>query len=211
MNPSKKVLLIGWDAADWKVINPLMDAGKMPNVQRLVENGADGADRHAAPAAFADAVDFDRHRKAAVQARHPRFLRANAGRAGHSAGDQPLAEVQGGLEHFQPERTSSSVVIGWWPSHPAEPINGVMVSDHYHRAPGECQDKWPVIPGDVHPPELTETLAELGCIREEIVGEMVDPFVPRGREVDQTRIRRLLGLASDHRANASASTRPRPG
>ena len=35
----RKVLLVGWDAADWKVINPLMDAGKMPNVQRLVENG----------------------------------------------------------------------------------------------------------------------------------------------------------------------------
>src|ERR1700721_1210922 len=39
---SPKVLLIGWDAADWKVIHPLMDAGKMPNVQRLVESGASG-------------------------------------------------------------------------------------------------------------------------------------------------------------------------
>ena len=38
----RKVLLVGWDAADWKVITPLMDAGKMPNVQRLVENGAMG-------------------------------------------------------------------------------------------------------------------------------------------------------------------------
>jgi len=35
----RKTLLIGWDAADWKVINPLMDAGKMPNIQRLIENG----------------------------------------------------------------------------------------------------------------------------------------------------------------------------
>src|SRR5258706_9624440 len=35
-----KVLLVGWDAADWKVIQPLMEAGKMPNVRRLVENGA---------------------------------------------------------------------------------------------------------------------------------------------------------------------------
>jgi hypothetical protein len=35
-----KVLLIGWDAADWKVIHPLMDAGKMPNIQRLVEAGS---------------------------------------------------------------------------------------------------------------------------------------------------------------------------
>ena len=25
-----KVLVIGWDAADWKVITPLMDEGKMP-------------------------------------------------------------------------------------------------------------------------------------------------------------------------------------
>ena len=35
----RKVLLIGWDAADWKVIHPLLDAGKMPNLQRLIENG----------------------------------------------------------------------------------------------------------------------------------------------------------------------------
>ena len=27
---AKKVLLVGWDAADWKVIHPLMDAGEMP-------------------------------------------------------------------------------------------------------------------------------------------------------------------------------------
>jgi predicted AlkP superfamily phosphohydrolase/phosphomutase len=38
----RKILLVGWDAADWKVIRPLMDAGKMPNVRRLVENGCSG-------------------------------------------------------------------------------------------------------------------------------------------------------------------------
>ena len=27
-------------------------------------------------------------------------------------------------------------VIGWWPSHPAEPINGVMISNFCHRAVG---------------------------------------------------------------------------
>jgi len=42
MNLHKKVLLIGWDAADWKVIHPLMDKGEMPNLQRLVEAGAVG-------------------------------------------------------------------------------------------------------------------------------------------------------------------------
>ena len=38
-SPSRKILLIGWDVADWKVIHPLKDQGKMPTLQRLVEGG----------------------------------------------------------------------------------------------------------------------------------------------------------------------------
>lgn len=38
----KKLLLIGWDAADWRMIQPLTDAGKMPNLQRLLEGGVAG-------------------------------------------------------------------------------------------------------------------------------------------------------------------------
>src|SRR5438552_17189165 len=39
---SRKVLLIGWDSADWKVIMPLIDAGKMPNLANLLEKGICG-------------------------------------------------------------------------------------------------------------------------------------------------------------------------
>jgi len=39
MPTSKKVLLMGWDAADWKIITPLLDEGKMPNLEKLVSNG----------------------------------------------------------------------------------------------------------------------------------------------------------------------------
>ena len=38
----RKVLLVGWDAADWKVIMPLVDAGKMPNLARFLEEGICG-------------------------------------------------------------------------------------------------------------------------------------------------------------------------
>src|SRR5207248_4665893 len=38
----RKVLLIGWDAADWRVIMPLIDAGKMPNLGRVIEEGICG-------------------------------------------------------------------------------------------------------------------------------------------------------------------------
>ena len=30
----RRVLLVGWDAANWQVIHPLLDAGRMPHLQR---------------------------------------------------------------------------------------------------------------------------------------------------------------------------------
>ena len=36
------MLLVGWDAADWNVIHPLLDAGKLPTLARLVAEGAMG-------------------------------------------------------------------------------------------------------------------------------------------------------------------------
>ena len=30
---AKRILLIGWDAADWKIITPMLDAGLMPQPQ----------------------------------------------------------------------------------------------------------------------------------------------------------------------------------
>ena len=38
----KRLLLVGWDSADWKLINPLMDTGAMPTLERLVNNGTSG-------------------------------------------------------------------------------------------------------------------------------------------------------------------------
>jgi predicted AlkP superfamily phosphohydrolase/phosphomutase len=35
----RRLLLVGWDAADWKVIQPLVDAGQMPNLARLLKPG----------------------------------------------------------------------------------------------------------------------------------------------------------------------------
>ena len=37
-----RLLLVGWDAADWKIIEPLMARGEMPNVAGLVREGVRG-------------------------------------------------------------------------------------------------------------------------------------------------------------------------
>jgi len=36
---AKKVLLIGWDAADWKIANPLIDQGLMPTLDDFINHG----------------------------------------------------------------------------------------------------------------------------------------------------------------------------
>jgi predicted AlkP superfamily phosphohydrolase/phosphomutase len=40
--PPRKVLLIGWDAADWKIINPLLAEGGMDGIRSLMDGGIHG-------------------------------------------------------------------------------------------------------------------------------------------------------------------------
>ncbi|NQZ95372.1 MAG: sulfotransferase [Myxococcales bacterium] len=43
---SRRLLITGWDAADWRVIHPLMDAGKMPHLRGFIA-AARGEDEEA--------------------------------------------------------------------------------------------------------------------------------------------------------------------
>ncbi len=101
-DPQKKVLVIGWDAADWKVINPLIDQGKMPHTAALVERGVMGDLATLHPVLSPMLWTTHRHRQAALQARHPRLHRADPGRRLGAAGLAAVAQDQGDLEHPQP-------------------------------------------------------------------------------------------------------------
>ena len=39
---AKRVLLLGWDGADWKIIQPLLESGQMPHLERLINEGVMG-------------------------------------------------------------------------------------------------------------------------------------------------------------------------
>lgn len=188
----RKVLLVGWDAADWKVINPLMDAGKMPNVQRLVESGAMGqiATLHPplSPMLWTSIATGKRPFRHGI---HGFSEPTPDGR-----GVQPvtnLSRTTKAVWNILTQQDMRSVVIGWWPSHPAEPINGVMVSDHFHRASRPLDQGWPLLKNAVHPPELADTLADLRMHPDLLLPEMIEPFIPLAREIDQAKDKRLAG------------------
>jgi tetratricopeptide (TPR) repeat protein len=87
-----------------------------------------------------------------------------------------------------------SLVVGWWPSHPAEPINGAMVSNLFTRPVGKPDDMPPLAPGTVHPPALAQTLGELRVNPMELDGEFLRLFVPEFAKVDQATDKRLHSL-----------------
>jgi tetratricopeptide (TPR) repeat protein len=86
-------------------------------------------------------------------------------------------------------------IVGWWPSHPAEPINGVKVSNHYQRAVAPFGRPWPMKPGTVHPERLVRNLAALRVHPQELDVRMILKFVPRLAEIDQATDRRIENLA----------------
>ena len=192
MSLRKKILLIGWDAADWKVISPLMDAGKMPNVQRLVEDGAMGqiATLHPplSPMLWTSIATGKRPFKHGIHG----FAEPTA----DGLNIQPVTNLSRKCKavwNILNQNQLRSIVIGWWPSHPAEPINGIMVSDHYHRAQGPLKQGWPLMPHAVYPPELHDQLAELRFHPDEVVPDMIEPFIPLAKEIDQEKDQRLAG------------------
>ena len=38
----KRVLIIGWDGVDWKILRPMLETGELPNLARLIDRGAHG-------------------------------------------------------------------------------------------------------------------------------------------------------------------------
>ena len=194
---SKKVLFIGWDAADWKAIHPLMDAGKMPHLQRLVETGAMGRvatlQPPLSPMLWTSIATGKRPFKHGI---HGFSEPTPDGR-----GVQPitnLSRTSKAVWNILNQEGQRSVVVGWWPSHPAEPLHGVTVSDHYHRAhrPLGPEDVagWPLLDGTVHPPELHERLAELRMHPQELAGPMLTPFLPALEKIDRKKDRRFAML-----------------
>src|ERR1019366_6888292 len=187
---ARRVLLIGWDAADWKVIHPLMDAGKMPNVQRLVKHGSAWqiATLHPplSPMLWTSIATGKRPFRHGIHG----FTEP----APDGSGVRPVTNLSRkakALWNILNQNDLRSVVIGWWPSHPAEPINGVMVSDHYHRAGGPLHAGWILPPDTVHPAELAGTLAGLRMHPDLLSPHMVEPFIPLAKDIDQDHDKRL--------------------
>jgi predicted AlkP superfamily phosphohydrolase/phosphomutase/tetratricopeptide (TPR) repeat protein len=190
----RKVLLIGWDAADWKVINPLMDAGKMPALEKLVNNGIIGnlatLDPPLSPMLWTSIATGKRADKHGILG----FIEPvpNVG------GVRPVnvtSRKTHAIWNILGSKGLKTNVVSWWPSHPAEPVNGVMVSNFYKQATKAFGKKWPMLKGTIHPEEMTKELRKYRVHPGELTAAHILPFVPNAAKVDQEKDKRLASVA----------------
>ncbi len=192
--PGRKLLLIGWDAADWKIIHPLLDAGEMPHLERLINGGvmADLATLQPVLSpmlwnSIATGHRAERHGILGFSEVDP-----------ETGGVRPVSSLSRrvkALWNILSQFGLRAHVCNWYASHPAEPINGICVSDTYARHFPAPEEPFPLLPGTVHPPEKASVFEELRLRPEEVTPDILRLFVPRAAEVEQEKDRRLGQLA----------------
>lgn len=180
----KKILVIGWDSADWGVARPLMDAGMMPGLKSLIENGASGNIKTLEPSfspilwtSIATGKLADKHNILG-------FLEPNESGEGVRpiSGSSRKAKAVWNILQSQKYKCN---VIGWWPSHPAEPVNGVMVSNLFHQNHNCFRKDWEMAEGSVWPKSLQDQISDLRVHPSEISAGKVQVFVPDAAKVNQ--------------------------
>lgn len=191
---AKKVLLIGWDAADWKVIYPLIQQGKMPTLAKFISEGVHGKiktlDPPLSPMLWTSMATGYRADKHGITG----FVEPLLDNSGIRPVTSTTRKVKA-IWNILHQNGLKSNVVGWWPSNPAEPINGVMVSNLYQQANKPIGEDWEMPDGTVHPPEMADTLKEFRVHPAELTGQHITPFIPNLKDIDTKKDKRPVSVA----------------
>ena len=209
MAQKNKLLLIGWDAADWDVIWPLVHAGKMPALKSLIARGTHGN----------------------ISTMNPPYspmlwTSVATGKTPDKHGVLGFIEVTPDAQSVRPVTTLSrktralwnifhnqgmrSNLVGWWPSFPAEPINCYVISDRFQKTHMDPRLQTPISPKSVHPWDKSEDFKDLRMFPFEITKAHLLPFVPQADKVDQDKHKGLNAIAkivSENTSLHNAATR----
>ncbi len=208
LSEKKRTLLIGWDSADWNFIVPLLEQGKMPALKKMMQSGAYGNIKTLEPSlspmlwtSIATGKYADKH--------------GIYGFVEPKPDNSEVRPIQGSsrkchaIWNILGSQGLKSNVIGWWPSHPAEPINGVMVSNQFHKIKhdGKGSKIW-FEKNAVHPKSVFDQIKKLRIHTKDLTEAHLVPFVPDAVKVDQEKDKSLshIGDALAQLSTVQATT-----
>ena len=161
--PGVKVLIVGLDGADWKMVDPLMAAGRMPNLARLVKEGVRSDLLSITP--MLSPVIWTSIATGVEPSRHGVMDFLAPSKTGASEPVTSSARKVPTLWELLSDAGARVGVTGWWASWPADPVNGFMVTDRvayqlfgYSSDPRSAAGKtWPAAAYDVVAPLIVPT------------------------------------------------------
>ena len=198
MSQKKRLLLVGWDSADWKIIQPLVDAGLMPALQRLLEQGTSGnlttLDPQLSPMLWTS-IATGKH---AYHHGVPGFTEVNA--AGQVVPVSAATRRCKTVWEMLGEHGLKSHVVSWFATQGEQHPHGCIVSNLYNSFKHKEEDApedWPKpVPGTYWPEDLAEHLNERRVSPWDIdPDEVLRLFVPDAPSIDQAKDKRLWHLA----------------
>jgi predicted AlkP superfamily phosphohydrolase/phosphomutase len=167
--PKEKVLLIGLDGAEWDLIHPMVEAGELPNLARLMHEGVHGKLRSLEPLAKSPAI----------------WTTIATGRSPEEHGIESFVDKVNGRPLTQNLRKVRALwnifsgvgrsvgVVGWLMSWPAEKVNGFVVSDYLQydaRGSTRMNDR-------TYPPGLEADIAPMVVHWKSVPWRFVDQFL----------------------------------
>ena len=206
---SSRLLLIGLDAADWKIFHPLIDAGEMPAFSRLLESGASGellAPQPLVPALLLTSLVTGKRAwqhglcHGAELAPDGRQLTAITAARRKAA---PLWQM---LAHAG----KRSVLVGWPGTHGDQVTGATIVSDRFPEpTAGPGIRPWPpAATGTYWPGEIGKNLDARRVSPENIGANVIAQYIPDWKQIDQKRDHRIgqlrLFLAADYSYQTAA-------
>lgn len=174
---AKRLLLVGWDAADWQVIDPLIKQGRMPVLAALLGRGIRSDLSTLEPklspllwTTIATGRTPDRHGIA-------NFVEPKPDGSGLRVASSTSRKVKA-LWNIASQSGLRTQVTGWYASHPAEPIDGIVTSNLLMEGDPGDGGAWPLPHGAVHPDALADAIAGSRIGRAAFRGEHLQQFLP---------------------------------
>ena len=196
----QRLLLVGWDSADWKIIHPLLDSGELPGLARLVESGTSGNLTTLEPQLSPMLWTSIATGKMAYHHGVPGFTEVDPGTGAVVPVSAATRKCRTLWEILQ-ARGLRSHVVSWFATHGEEDHAGCVVSNMFchvaNTQPGQDPAEWaPPPPGTYWPAELAATMNDLRVSPHDIdPDDLLRLFVPAADTIDQTKDRQLWALA----------------
>jgi len=144
-----RVVMLGFDGANWPTIDPLIAKGKLPFLKKLKEEGAWANFKTIKPTK--SNVVWSSIASGKTMLKHGildfAYIKKNGIQVPYTKSKRKAPMIWQILDLYK----KRSIVLNWWVSHPPDKINGIMVSDRFRRIPLLNPEKINEFAASVHP------------------------------------------------------------